>query len=148
MDDWLTWNKKCPQHTSETKSAIKDEEFFLGNLLNFQKHNLISLFCHSNQSLGSPGKKKPPKNVPPSLKTISESTPPKPDVNQHSQLSLGLTHPDLKALSLGIFFLNAVTDVLPTYPPLVLTPGKRAGDVSKDFSKPQMILQRQETKPL
>ena len=51
MDDWLTWNKKCPQHTSETKSATKDEEFFLGALLNFSKQNLISLFCHSNQSL-------------------------------------------------------------------------------------------------
>ena len=48
----------------------------------------LTLLSPKPKSLGSPGKKKLPKNVLPSLKTISESTPPKPDVNQRSQVSL------------------------------------------------------------
>ena len=32
MDDWLAWIKKCPQHTSETKSAIEAKEFFFRTL--------------------------------------------------------------------------------------------------------------------
>ncbi|KAM9057661.1 thyroid receptor-interacting protein 11-like [Megaptera novaeangliae] len=87
--------------------------------------------------LDSPGKKKLAKNVPPSsLKTTSGSTPKKPDVNQRSAAVSLINPPRPETDGSEHLLLNAVTDVLPTYTPLLLSPGKRAGVVLKDLSKP------------
>ncbi|NIG60372.1 thyroid receptor-interacting protein 11-like [Pontoporia blainvillei] len=86
--------------------------------------------------LDSPGKKKLAKNVPSNLKTTSGSTPKKPDVNQRSVAVSLINPPRPETDGSGHLLLNAVTEVLPTYTPLLLSPGKRAGVVPKDLSKP------------
>lgn len=106
----------------------------------------LTLLSPKPKSLGSPGKKKLPKNVPPSLKTISESTPPKPDVNQGSYLSLWLPTLTWKRRVWASSFKCCYWcfAYIPTFGTITR---QGVGDVSKDFSKPQMILQRRETEP-
>ena len=88
----------------------------------------------------APGRKKLAQNTRPHLQTTLGSTPKKPEVKVGS-LSLSLVNPPgPEPGGSGHLLLNAITDVVPTYPPLLLPPGKNAGAGLKDLSKQRMVL--------
>uniref|UniRef100_A0A4X1USJ4 GRIP domain-containing protein n=1 Tax=Sus scrofa TaxID=9823 RepID=A0A4X1USJ4_PIG len=86
------------------------------------------------------GRKQPAQNIRLHLQTTLGSTPKKPEVKVGS-LSLSLVNPPgPEPGGSGHLLLNAITDVAPTYPPLLLPTGKNAGAGLKDLSKQRMVL--------
>ncbi|XP_064334229.1 thyroid receptor-interacting protein 11-like [Camelus dromedarius] len=83
----------------------------------------------------SPGRKQLAKNAPPSLTTTLGAAPKTPSVNHCSTAVSLINPPGPTTDGSEHLLLNAVTDVLPTYTPLLLSPGKSAGVVPKDLSK-------------
>lgn len=83
----------------------------------------------------SPGRKQLAKNAPPSLTTTLGAAPKTPSVNHCSTAVSLINPPGPTTDGSEHLLLNAVTDVLPTYTPLLLSPGKSAGVVPKGLSK-------------
>uniref|UniRef100_A0A8C3WRJ8 GRIP domain-containing protein n=1 Tax=Catagonus wagneri TaxID=51154 RepID=A0A8C3WRJ8_9CETA len=92
------------------------------------------------KSSDAPGRKIPAQNGRPLLQTMLGSTPKKPEVKAGS-LSVSLVKPlGPEAGGSGHLLLNAAADVLPTYTPLLLSPGKNAGAGLKELSKQRPVL--------
>ena len=111
--------------------------------LDIESHHTLPLLKPSAPDVkrsNAAGRKKPAQNIQLHLQTTLGSTPKKPEVKVGS-LSLSLVNPPgPEPGGSGHLLLNAITDVVPTYPPLLLPPGKNAGAGLKDLSKQRMVL--------
>uniref|UniRef100_A0A8D1FNQ3 GRIP domain-containing protein n=1 Tax=Sus scrofa TaxID=9823 RepID=A0A8D1FNQ3_PIG len=111
--------------------------------LDTESHHTLPLLKPSASGVkpsNAAGRKQTAQNIQLHLQTTFGSTPKKPEVKVGS-LSLSLVNPPgPEPGGSGHLLLNAITDVVPTYPPLLLPPGKNAGAGLKDLSKQRMVL--------